>query len=86
MWEKKKLSQPWITLIYFTTLHSIWSGLYHFDDFRYFHFYGEPMQVNGQQQTVGVFKCKAGVLNKIWHDTRGNANKVGDGFPPFHSC
>jgi hypothetical protein len=51
-------------------------GLDHFDDFRFFHFFPTEVFVDGVRETVGFFQCKATVLSKTWHDTRGDTSKV----------
>jgi hypothetical protein len=54
----------------------VYSGLDHFDDFRFFHFFMAPVvDKEGNIKHVGVFQCKARVVDEVWHDTRGDRSK-----------
>ena len=44
-----------------------YSGLDHFDDFRFFHFFIAPVvDKEGRIQHVGMFQCKAQVADEVW--------------------
>ena len=53
------------------------TGLDHFDDFRFFHFFNHPVVNNkGIQKIVGCFRVRVGVREEVEHDTTGNEQNV----------